>query len=256
MGQGSIHWTGNFDEIQDFEAVMRSQFGGLGFLPDAAFNAGTRKEPFGDAKAGLNAELDALAAYVTSLSEVNPSPFKNPDGSLTEDAARGKALFLRLGCDGCHGGTDFTNSSADHRYDVGTMKPTSGTRLSGALDGIDTPTLLGIWETAPYLHDGSALTVRDVLTTSNTGDHHGATSALSESELDALSAYLLQIDGDPTPRRLPFETSETPTPTVPRSTSSSGCSVVSTSNTRAFPTALLFLLLVFGMRRVQREDVE
>ena len=32
-GQGNVHWTANFDEIQDFEHDMRGPFGGTGFLP-------------------------------------------------------------------------------------------------------------------------------------------------------------------------------------------------------------------------------
>ncbi len=46
--------------------------------------------------------------------------------------------------------------------DVGTLRTTSGQRLGAALTGIDTPTLLGVWDTAPYFHDGSAATLDDV----------------------------------------------------------------------------------------------
>lgn len=35
-------------------------------------------------------------------------------------------------------------------------------RLGSALSGIDTPTLLGVWATAPYLHDGAAATLDEV----------------------------------------------------------------------------------------------
>src|SRR5690606_1007658 len=58
----------------------------------------------------------------------------------------------------------------------------------------DTPTLLGIWQTAPYLHDGSAPTLFDVLTTKNPDGLHGETSSLSETELRQLVAYLEQLD--------------------------------------------------------------
>jgi hypothetical protein len=73
------------------------------------------------------------------------------------------------------------------------------------LFGVDTPTLLGVWETPPYLHDGSAATLRDVLTTKNPDDLHGYVSALSSQELDELVAYLQQIDDGQPVRRLPFE---------------------------------------------------
>src|SRR5690606_14129139 len=73
------------------------------------------------------------------------------------------------------------------------------------LFGLDTPTLRGAWETPPYLHDGSASTLRDVLTTSNPDGMHGHVSALLPEQVDQLVAYLLQIDGATPPRRLPFE---------------------------------------------------
>src|SRR5690349_8463178 len=163
MGHGRVHWSANFDEIQDFEHDIRNAFGGTGFMTDAQFNTGTRNQPLGDAKAGINAELDALAAYVTSLSQVGPSPYRNADGTLTA-----QALFKGAGgCSGCHSGSDFTDSASGVLHDVGTIKASSGKRLGGTLTGIDTPTLKGVWDTAPYLHDGSAATLLDVLTTQN-----------------------------------------------------------------------------------------
>jgi cytochrome c peroxidase len=67
-------------------------------------------------------------------------------------------------------------------------------RLGGALTGLDTPTLRGLWRTAPYLHDGSAATLREVLTTRNAGDRHGVTSTLSPTDLDDLETFLLSIE--------------------------------------------------------------
>ena len=65
--QGFQHWSGNFDEVQDFEGQIRSLAGGTGSMTDAAFNQGTRSQPLGDEKAGVSTDLDALAAYVGSL---------------------------------------------------------------------------------------------------------------------------------------------------------------------------------------------
>jgi cytochrome c peroxidase len=56
----------------------------------------------------------------------------------------------------------------------------------------DTPTLQGIGATAPYLHDGSAPTLRDVLLRAGDGSM-GDTSGLTEAELDALVAYLERL---------------------------------------------------------------
>jgi cytochrome c peroxidase len=65
------------------------------------------------------------------------------------------------------------------------------------LDGLDTPTLAGLWATAPYLHDGSANTVKDVLTTANPDGRHADASALSPDQLDQLVDYLMQIEYGP-----------------------------------------------------------
>ena len=165
-------------------------------MPDDVFHVGTRDQPLGDPKAGLSPELDALAAYVASLDHVNPSPYRNPDGSLTPDGVAGKALFEKLGCDFCHGGPEFTDSARGLLHDVGTITALSGMRAGGPLFGFDTPTLLGVWETAPYLHDGSAPTLRDVLTTRNPSDLHGYVSSLSSQQVDQLVAYLQQIDSE------------------------------------------------------------
>jgi DNA-binding beta-propeller fold protein YncE/cytochrome c peroxidase/mono/diheme cytochrome c family protein len=204
-GHGRLNWSGTLDEVQDFEHQIRDLFDGTGFLPDDVFHVGTRDQPLGDTKAGLSAELDALAAYLTSLDHVNPSPYRNPDGSLTADGVAGKALFEKLGCDFCHGGAEFTDSGRGMLHDVGTITALSGMHAGAPLVGIDTPTLLGVWETPPYLHDGSAPTLRDVLTTRNSGDLHGFVSALSSQQVDQLVAYLQQIDGDPPVHKFPFD---------------------------------------------------
>lgn len=188
-GQGPLHWTANFDEVQDFEHDIRNAFGGSGFLPDASLDG-----PLGERKAGRGAELDALAAYLESLSEVPVSPHRDPDGSLTEDGWIGRALFRDSGCPACHWGSDFTDSAAGVRHDVGTLSATSGKRLGEDLDGLDTPTLRGIWQTAPYLHDGSASSLADVVGARNPDDRHGRTTRLTPRERAQLVAYLLQID--------------------------------------------------------------
>lgn len=194
MGMGNVHWTSNFDEIQDFENDIRNAFRGKGFLPDSIFNSGDISDPLGSPKAGLNPDLDALAAYVQSLNKVNPSPYRNSDGSLTADAIEGKLIFTDLGCAVCHSGPDFTDRKSGVFHDVGTIQTSSGQRRSEKLTGLGTPTLKGIWETAPYLHDGSAPTLRDVLFIRNVNSKHGNITSLSENQIDQLLAYLLQID--------------------------------------------------------------
>ena len=54
----------------------------------------------------------------------------------------------------------------------------------------DTPTLLGVYRTAPYLHHGTALTLMDVLTTTNRWDRHGKTSHLKAGQREDLVEFL------------------------------------------------------------------
>ena len=199
LAHGPLHWSANFDEVQDFEHDIRDAFAGTGLMSDGEFGVGTRAEPLGDTKASISADLDALAAYVTSLAAFAPSPYRNPDGSLPAEAERGRALFASAGCPTCHSGEGLTDSGFDgaapRLHDVGTLGPGSGRRLGEALAGIDTPTLHGVFDSAPYLHDGSAPTLRAVLVDRNPDDRHGSTSGLSSAEIDDLIAYLRCLDG-------------------------------------------------------------
>ena len=161
-GHGAVHWTSNFDEIQDFENDIRNAFGGTGFMTDADFSA--TNNPLGTPKAGRSASLDDLAAYVASLGtqSIPRSPHRQPDGSRSAAATNGAAIFSRENCASCHTpATAFTDRT---RHNVGTLRASSGQRIGQPLDGIDTPTLLGLHDTEPYFHDGSARTLADVFT--------------------------------------------------------------------------------------------
>lgn len=200
LGAGPIHWSGNFDEVQDFEHDIRGPFGGDGLMDDAAF--AMADTPLGPAKAELSADLDALAAYVSSLDAVHRSPHRTADGERTPEMTVGEEIFERLACDACHVPPMYTDSVFDEPgvpllHDVGTLTDRSGQRLGGPLPGIDTPTLLGLYDSAPYLHDGSAATLRDVLITRNPDGLHGETADLSAEELAQLEAFLLGLDGRP-----------------------------------------------------------
>jgi mono/diheme cytochrome c family protein len=136
----------------------------------------------------VNADLDALAAYVASLSTFANSPHRNADGSLTAAAMAGREVFRASNCASCHGGGSFTISAAANLMNIGTIKPVSGNRLAGPLTGLDVPTLRDVWTTAPYLHDGSAPTLAAAITA-----HSGV--SLSATDLGNLVAYVEQIDG-------------------------------------------------------------
>lgn len=180
MGHGNVHWSANFDEIQDFELDMVNHFNGDGFI------GGGPNASLGAPNAGLSAELDAMAAYVASLDEstLRRSPHREPDGSHSDAALAGALVFRSLDCASCHrpdrGFTDSTVGAAI-LHNVGTLRNSSGMRLGGSLPGIDTPTLLGAWDAAPYLHDGSADTLMDVFRAAGGTDYMAADTILSSA---------------------------------------------------------------------------
>jgi hypothetical protein len=88
------------------------------------------------------------------------------------------------GCQICHVAPLYTDSNDGVRHDVGTAGPGSGQRLGLPLDGFDTPTLLGVWQTGPWLHDGSAATLEDAISA------HSEAAPLSVSEVAALAAFV------------------------------------------------------------------
>jgi cytochrome c peroxidase len=127
----------------------------------------------------------ALDEYLKSL-----RPIASPllvKGRLSPAAERGKELFFSktAGCANCHSGPLYTDMKF---HDVGTVgkfdKPT---------DRFDTPSLIEIWRSAPYLHNGSAATVRDVLTGGNAADRHGRVRHLKPGQIDDLCAFLLSL---------------------------------------------------------------
>jgi YVTN family beta-propeller protein len=197
--QGLLHWSGNFNEVQDFEGQIRVLTQGSGLMSDAAYNTGTRNQPLGDPKAGQSADLDALAAYVSSLSSFAASPYRTAAGALTDNALAGRTVFASQ-CASCHSGGSFTDSSALVPHDVGTIKPSSGSRLGGSLLGIDTPTLRDAWLTGPYLHNGSAPTIAAAIQAHKT-------LFLSPTDLANVAAFVQQIGAE--------EAAVTPTPPAP-----------------------------------------
>jgi YVTN family beta-propeller protein len=201
-----LHWSADRDEVQDFEYTIRGRLmQGAGLVrgplaPKHGFEATELQEHL----AGRSKDLDALAVYCNSFN-FTPSPHALEGGRLSPAAVRGKSLFFHqaVGCAECHRGPYYTDSRLEkpfllHDVGTGTDDPTEkmGPRY-------DTPTLLGIYRTAPYLHHGKAATLRDVLTAANQGDRHGRTSHLKPLEIDDLVEFL---------RSLPYEAPPDETP--------------------------------------------
>ncbi len=130
-------------------------------------------------------EAVALDEYLKSL---QPLPAPSLAGGKRSDAAqRGEKVFNdpAVGCANCHPAGLFTDLK---HHDVGTRG-----KYDREGDTFDTPTLVEIWRTGPYLHDGSAATLRDVFTARNKEDRHGKTAKLGKEQLEDLIAFLLSL---------------------------------------------------------------
>lgn len=124
--------------------------------------------------AGLTpGDVADLQAFLESLPEpVAPTP------ADADAIARGRALFAsdETGCANCHDGPKLTDGS---QY-----------ALTTNIGKVDTPSLIGLAHTAPYYHDGSAQTLRALLTDRGSVHDMGQTAHLDDAQLDDLIAYL------------------------------------------------------------------
>ena len=158
-----------------------SMITGIRAKAEVAVRAGIRFIQF-----AVRPEEDAKAIdeYLKSLTPM-PSPFL-VNGQLTESAKRGKVLFeKKAGCAMCHSGKYYTDGQ---KYDVGTGKD------SEAKKEFDTPMLIEIWRTAPYLYDGRAVTIVELLKPKyNPKDMHGTTTKLTDKERADLAEYILSL---------------------------------------------------------------
>jgi YVTN family beta-propeller protein len=163
LATAPYHWSGEFSALSafiDHTTVLR--MGGTGLTPEEAAN---------------------LAAFMDGAPAAdNPHQHASP----TAAQLRGTQVFQQANCHSCHGGEAMTlNTMAN----VGTLQPTD-TTLTGRLTALNTPSLLGLARTAPYLHDGSARTLRDRIYQSRTTNMHGQTSALTDAQIGDLVEYL------------------------------------------------------------------
>ncbi len=111
--------------------------------------------------------------YLMAL-EPLPSPYL-VDGKLSAKAEEGKKLYEKFGCANCHSGPYYTDMKM-HRI---------GEDIEFE-QGWDTPTLVEVWRTAPYLFDGRAATMVDVFY-----EHkHGIDGKISRKEAEALAEYV------------------------------------------------------------------
>lgn len=118
-------------------------------------------------------EASHVDEYLKALRPVS-SPFL-VNGKLSKKAKEGKKVFEKHNCGHCHSGPYYTDMKM---YRIGEEVEFE--------KGWDTPTLIEVWRTAPYLFDGRAATMEEVF-----GIHkHGIRKEITKKEIEALSEYV------------------------------------------------------------------
>jgi len=163
------HWSGEFSTMSGFlDHTVKARMGGSGLTATSS---------------------SQLASYVSAL----PAP-ENPmhRDTPTDAQVRGAAVFQKAKCATCHGGEALTDNSF---ADVGTFVRSGANPddLKKLTRGFNVPSLLGLSRTAPFLHDGSALTLQARIERDRTTNKHGETAHLSNGEVDDLVAYLQRL---------------------------------------------------------------
>jgi YVTN family beta-propeller protein len=138
-----MHWSGDLDELQDVENTIRSVQAGTGLVTGDVHCSPVCDET--RLNGGRSQDLDDLALFMMSL--------RAPRRQVIA-TERGAELFATH-CAECHPAPLYTDRRT---HDVGTAGVVE--RKGNAFD---TPSLRGVFDTAPYLHDGSAATIREAV---------------------------------------------------------------------------------------------
>jgi len=170
IGAGFLFRTADRSKVQDYWQTIDLEQGGH-FVP------GGSQQPL----------LDAIAAYVNYATPLPVPPSTDVahvlrGQALAQVRSQGQALFASIGCAACHSGPAKTDSGGGNPtldlagpvllHDVGTCATgapwpdVAHVDIDGdprAACDFDTPALRGVADSAPYLHDGSAATLDDVL---------------------------------------------------------------------------------------------
>lgn len=156
-----FHWSGEFSTLSAFiEHTTVLRMGGAGLT---------------------SVEATSLAAFMDGAPAAdNPHRLASP----SDAQLRGAQVFQQASCGTCHAGEALT---LNNMANVGTIRGTD------QISAVNTPSLLGLARTAPYLHDGSAPTLRERIYQGREWNLHGETSRLTDAQIDDLVAYLSSL---------------------------------------------------------------
>lgn len=159
-----FHWDQVVTDMADISRVtIQGRMGGMGLARD---------------------EMNDIGAFLDTI----PAPAP-PRAADVGSVARGEQIFFsaETACGTCHAGADFTDNRA---HDVGTGV---GFTPRESMVAFATPVLHGVAHTGPWLHDGSAKTLREVIDRLVVTDLMGKGSHLSEQDKVDLVAFLMSL---------------------------------------------------------------
>jgi YVTN family beta-propeller protein len=201
---GLFMWDGSRDDFTDYIHTVQGEMGGMmDFDPSAPLPPEVKHM------------YDAMFAFLDQPDSfpVPKSPYRNDDGSLSNKAKAGELLFNGKGnCLSCHGGEFLTDSTlavnaegalttdrVEFLHNIGTANKwdqDSDGDARGAYKNprkkgsYDTPTLRGVWATAPYLHDGSAKTIEEAIIKHK----NNSIPTLSDEEIQSIAEYVRSLE--------------------------------------------------------------
>jgi YVTN family beta-propeller protein len=211
-----LNHSGIRDEVQDFELNIRAVSGGLGLITEGD---GTTPDPtvtnFGPPTTGRSQFLDDMTFYISDAVRTPVSPLEG----VADQIGIGRDLFEEANCASCHGGAGWSSSRRNFEpppdaslisngqivsllKQVGTFDPDAPNEVrdnaSPALgaDGYVPPSLMAVHAFPPYLHNGSAATLEDVLelVPHRTAGTAGVDLLTSAADRAALATFLRSID--------------------------------------------------------------
>ena len=187
-GLAGIHritFTGDGEDIAYWNRyVAVAEMGGLGTVSEPRLNLSVTH----GSEDLVSSKLPALQAYQLTL-QAPPAPVGSFDPAA---ATRGRAVFEGAGkCVTCHSGSTFTDANTRLHPPADSMaEPESPSYASRpATRQYRTAPLRGVWQHAPYFHDGSAATLDDVAQTYNARLGLG----LSAQDVSDLAQYLKSL---------------------------------------------------------------
>jgi len=163
IGTEPFHWDQAVTDIADISrATIIGRMGGTGLG---------------------RSNMEAIGAYLDTI----PAPAPRVTvGVPTASIDRGAALFAsaETACATCHTGADLTDGLA---HNVGSGV---GFVPRETMERFATPPLKGLRHSGPFMHDGGAATLRDVVDQYVMTDRMGKGSHLSPQDVDDLVAFL------------------------------------------------------------------